>query len=517
MAVAKVVALVVVVVAALASSSKDHACEAKKVHGELQLSSINTERYLTKFAADGDAELKVRAKFEARGGFWEKKHQVELDIFTEDGFRTFKQKLDKGSLCDDRVKHAHKREPVAPRLRSEEKKGSSVAISLDWKNEKKSQVLYIYVTDCALEWYNAKGLPPLLYDLEIVTEHLGHLPSDEWGLLTFNLLTSLVLSALFVLLIRKCFEVYQKQKQIHAFILVVVAAYFLQILSLVCETLHLIVFNYNGHGLRWRYTFFALDFVSEIAQGASEHLISLLLIFLACGWTTKSFDDVVQSVTKSSGGKGSGDSIMGALNALMRNPRVKRLVKSMARQLSSPVRSIFSQVSLGGVFVAGLTVINLALEMMGRQYHDEFSQFHDHEHWPGKCILVLRVILWVMFIAGAAMSYSGCEKGGELSTSILSIALFGSIWLLAFPFSVLVADRLAPRLRHRFVSIASVVLQMIALQYLCYLCFFAKSFKKISSIADPRKAQTLPSDSTRSDGPGKPQKVRRRSFKVAYD
>ena len=175
------------------------------------------------------------------------------------------------------MKHAYKREVVAPRLRSAGRRSDPVEVNLDWTNDQKSQIFYLYVTDCALEWYNAKGLPPLMYDLEIVTEQHGHLPSDEWGLLTFNLLTSIVLGALFFVLLGKSADAYRKQKQIHAFVLVVVAAYALQLLSLVCETLHLVVYNYNGKGLRWRHTFFALDFVSEVSQGASEHLVSLLM------------------------------------------------------------------------------------------------------------------------------------------------------------------------------------------------------------------------------------------------
>ncbi|WZN63614.1 hypothetical protein HKI87_08g51630 [Chloropicon roscoffensis] len=77
--------------------------------------------------------------------------------------------------------------------------------------------------------------------------------------------------------------------------------------------------------------------------------------------------------------------------------------------------------------------------MMGRRYHDEFSQFHDHEHWPGKCILALRVMLWVIFLGGALMTHNGCKKGSELRSSMVSLAAFGSVWLLAFPVTVVVA------------------------------------------------------------------------------
>ena len=409
----------------------------KVVHGEAQLGSVNTERYLTKFSATKGAELRLRATFDVGSGFWDKKHSVELDVFTEAGFGTFKQKLDRGSLCDDRVKHAYKREVVAPRLRSAGRRSDPVEVNLDWTNDQKSQIFYLYVTDCALEWYNAKGLPPLMYDLEIVTEQHGHLPSDEWGLLTFNLLTSIVLGALFFVLLGKSADAYRKQKQIHAFVLVVVAAYALQLLSLVCETLHLVVYNYNGKGLRWRHTFFALDFVSEVSQGASEHLVSLLLIFLACGWTTVSLNEVVRQVTDAAAkapAPGSRGGELGIVELAARSAR--RLLR---KQLASPARSIFRQVSLGGVFVVVLTALHLLLEMMGRRYHDEFSQFHDHEHWPGKCILALRVMLWVIFLGGALMSHNGCKKGSGLRSSMVSLAAFGSVWLLAFPVTVVVA------------------------------------------------------------------------------
>ena len=370
-----------------------------------------------------------------------------------------------------------------------------------------------------------QDLPSLKYDLEIKSETHGHLPSDEWGLLTFNLFAALLLSALFAWLLLKCLSEYQKHKQIHVFVLIVGGAYALQILSLVCEACHLIVYNWNGRGLRWRHTFFALDFVSEIAQGTSEHLVALLLIFLGCGWTTMNLHDLVQSVSTSAASKptaiGSGGKDMDLISAcvqavkgVIQSPKVRRLVRMTAKQLGSPVKNIFNQVSLGGVFVVFLTFVNLTLEMLGRQYHDEFSQFHDHEHWPGKCILLVRVALWLTFITGAFMTYSGCKKQSELRKSMKNIALFGSIWLLAFPVSVVIAEMMAPRWRHRFVYTSSVLLQLIALQYLVYLCFFSRSFTKISSIAVPSKANTLPSESVKATTKQAP---RRRALKVAYD
>jgi len=512
------------------------------VHEAVQLTSIDTEAYLTKFVVDKGANLQLAVQLHLDDAFWDVgKHTLEIDVFNEKGFETFRTLLEKGSLCDQRLKHAHKRYAVTRKPATRLQVQLGYGVSDAWRNEGPSQVFYIYATDCALEFYNAKSVPSVKYDLEIQTEHLGHLPSDEWGLLTFNFFFFLALSGLFAMLLLRCKELYRKHKQVHIFVLVVAGAYALQIVSLFCEMCHLIVYNWNGKGLRWRHTFFALDFVAEIAQGTSEHLVALLLIFLACGWTTTNLHDFVQSVSTTTaaaiaanGGSGIGPVSSGGgsqdptlvqvglrvLAKALQHPKVNKMARTLTKQLRSPAQSIFRKVSLGGLFVAWLTALHLALEMLGRQYHDEFSQFHDHEHWPGRCILFLRLVLWCMFVTGAYMTYSSCKKQTDLRKSMLNLALFGSIWLLAFPVSVLFADMLAPRFRHRVVYIGSVLLQTVALHYLVYLGLFSKTFTKVSSIANPSKASTLPSEglvSVQSNPAETKQATRRRKLKVAYD
>jgi len=66
----------------------------------------------------------------------------------------------------------------------------------------------------------------------------------------------------------------------------VAIAYLLQTVALMLELAHLSVFSRDGKGLQWRHTFFAADFAAEVLQGVSELLTALLLLFLACGWTT---------------------------------------------------------------------------------------------------------------------------------------------------------------------------------------------------------------------------------------
>ena len=48
--------------------------------------------------------------------------------------------------------------------------------------------------------------------------------------------------------------------------LIVIFAHACQLGSLVLEYMHITVFSMNGKGLRWRYTWFAADFASDMLQ-----------------------------------------------------------------------------------------------------------------------------------------------------------------------------------------------------------------------------------------------------------
>ena len=52
----------------------------------------------------------------------------------------------------------------------------------------------------------------------------------------------------------------------------------------------------DGKGLRWRHSWFPLDFFSEVFQGLSELLLSMILIFLGCGWTTLTVGEATEAV-----------------------------------------------------------------------------------------------------------------------------------------------------------------------------------------------------------------------------
>ena len=87
---------------------------------------------------------------------------------------------------------------------------------------------------------------------------LGVIYGMAWIGMTASLLAFLTLA----------YQQYERSKSIHALVLVVLIAHVCQVMSLMLEFMHITVFAINGKGLRWRYTWFAADFASEMLQGA---------------------------------------------------------------------------------------------------------------------------------------------------------------------------------------------------------------------------------------------------------
>jgi hypothetical protein len=152
-------------------------------------------------------------------------------------------------------------------------------------NASRSAFWYIVVADCALEFYDAKP-PPLHFDITIKNNG-QHLPSDLSGIgwvYVTNFLFMFFLGLVFVSMAIRMHR--RNEKTTHLVVLLVMLAYFLQMLSLFLELLHLRRFVKDGKGLRWRYSYLPADFMAEVTQGTSEFITTMTLLFLVCGWTT---------------------------------------------------------------------------------------------------------------------------------------------------------------------------------------------------------------------------------------
>jgi hypothetical protein len=178
--------------------------------------------------------------------------------------------------------------------------------------------------------------------------------------------------------------------------------------------IHLIQFSRDGHGFRWRYHRLPLDFISDTCQNLSEAIVIILIISIGRGWT------LIDGTTK----------------------------------------DIIKLWSTGFIVI----FVQFLLELWSRRYDDDFSTFHDHDHWAGYILMMMRVVTCgiLLYFSKSTMKKVGDDT--QNSDFIKKFSVLGSIWLLLFPITVFfVAPAVAPYKRHFIVTVATVLLQSIAL------------------------------------------------------
>ena len=397
---------------------------------------------------------------------------------------------------------------------------------------------YVVVSDCALEFYEAHP-PPMRYELTMFNGG-SHLPSDLNGMGVLYFFSLLLLLAGAGPAFASARHQYRRLGRVHVLVALLGAAYAAQTLSFLLELWHLAVFARDGKGLQWRYTFIAADFAAEVSQGFSEFVVAALLLFLACGWTTVSVGSVGARLLNSleSGGvdaddpsraaaargsagaaKRAGRDFKEGVSAIVKtalhldedNPEVKRRVASVTRALQQPARLVGvagqggrassttgaaggashlsgGRVDAGGYFLLAFAAVTAYLEMASRRFTDDFSAFHDHEHWPGYCLVLLRLCLLCLFLVGGKATIAAAEsRDPEAAQFLKKLRAVGGAWLAAFPFLVCTAWCAPPYFRHRYVCGGLALLQSAAIIGLAYLCLASERFLALSTVA-PRSA-----------------------------
>jgi len=435
--------------------------DAKVNIGVARLDSMITELFVAKFAFSSSAhgvisgDFNVTARYLAQRPDWLKYGQnvqyrsLQVAMYNEQAWAKYNQAILKGSLCVDRLRMAIFRKLV-PLGDLKEGETEDVKFTMDEvvKPEVNSHYWYGIVADCSLEEYDAH--PPKLAYTIVFKNGDSHLPADEDGMFGSHIFVMVLLVGCLCALCYGIHKSLQDTKQVHLAVLIVLAAAVFQLLSVVCELLHLRTYMQDGLGLRWRYTWFPCDFYSEVWQGLSELLIQFMLISLAFGWT----------IVPNAGEAGT-------------------FFKSLARPYE-----LFKQVSRASIFVIVLATAQFSLELCGRAYEDDFNQFHDHEHWPGYLLMGMRVVLASLFLYGVRLTKKETTRSDlpEVSRFFLKLQLTGCLWFLAFPVLVFMASLVRDQNKHRVVSIGAIMMQMGALGYLMFMLLTKSDYYKISTL-----------------------------------
>ena len=119
---------------------------------------------------------------------------------------------------------------------------------------------------------------------------------------------------------------------------------------------------------------------------------------------------------------------------------------------------------------------------MGRQYEEDFNNFHDFEHTPGLLLIAIRLGLCATFLWALRRSRR-VERQKEVLSFLGKLAWFGGVWFLCLPFLVFVALALPPYRRHQLVAGGTVAGQAVALFLVSALFSEGSDYYKMSSLA----------------------------------
>jgi hypothetical protein len=231
--------------------------------------------------------------------FDQRPHSLKACLYNDGAWQQFQTLMKKGSLCKDRVAVATKCVPIMPRR---SKGHELIGFSTTLQSENSDHYWYAVLADCYLEEYDAHP-PRVHFEVKFLNAG-GHLPADEDGLHTIHLILFFILSAFGIYALSLMHKQFMTLGQIHLSAILLTVAYVLQCGSIFFELCHLIRYEADGKGLRWRHTVFALDFLSETWQQLSELIISFLLISIGFGWTLQSPQTVVATAGIGGGGTG---------------------------------------------------------------------------------------------------------------------------------------------------------------------------------------------------------------------
>lgn len=188
-------------------------------------------------------------------------------------------------------------------------------------------------------------------------------------------------------------------------LLFVNGAIFAQLLSLICEAIHLYIYSYNGTGS------FIFTLLHQIFSVGSQFIFTFLLILLSWGWTI-SFTE-------------------------------------------------FESMSFFLPFSIIIGLLQIFFVIVSKNSDDEYYKFHDYEDWAGKLILMFRISIFYYFLKGIYRTFS--EANQRVRFFILKMGFFGSIYFLAVPAISIINTFIAQYCRHQVMEIGSLILQILGM------------------------------------------------------
>ncbi len=343
--------------------------DAKLIEGQLRLTSETTEAFLGKFSFSREGKIDFAAHVSPnqptatsnknQPNYYDNRpHQLLIALYDDAAWAKYNALLKSGSLCRERIDVATHTHPIRALRGQSGVPGNAFMFSRTVSQPTSALHMFATLTDCMLEEYSA--YPPALDYRVVFTNGGDHLPADEDGMIPLFYIAVLAFSALLVLYLQLLRALVAKYQQSHLLVLLLGVALGAQVLALALQLAHLHVYQANGLGLKLRHTgwLLAFDFYSEMAQLLSELTVALTLVALAFGWMLTDYF---------------------------------RMDAVLARK---PMFAL-------SVFCG----LHLWLQFKGRQFEEDFSHFHDFQHWPGALLMLIRIAMLLVFALGMALAH----------------------------------------------------------------------------------------------------------------
>ena len=266
--------------------------------------------------------------------------------------------------------------------------------SYDIPEISKNEVLYVLISDWLETTHQIdSNLPKVDVELHMLNSD-SEFSHEEYGILTLNLIL------LFIYLYFLASNTYSlvikamSNDEVDYIKVGWIFAIYMELLHIGAQTIHLIVYSYNGLG------FYILDVISTVLQMNSQIIVVGLLILIAYGWEITDADIYKDS---------------------------KKYV-------------IF-----GGIIWSLHTLMAYLTAFDDGEHH----KYHDYSGMQGVGIIIIRICLYIAFINGVIKTHGKVPSKTQRFLKALSVA--GTLYMLTFPALWLFSTVITAYLRNRLI------------------------------------------------------------------
>ncbi|GKY98307.1 hypothetical protein MPSEU_000788300 [Mayamaea pseudoterrestris] len=436
--------------------------ESKAISGDFRLSGLKSEYVLSTFSvmpSGGRVKLHLVSH-----GMYEDESHLKFRLYRDVEWPAYLQ----ATTCMDRIKHAKITQNVSfVKDLEDDKYKATVNVMLfnspDDGAKPRSHYWYFVLDDCSLEEYFQDNKVPLMhYDLLLFNhlsssgQDLSHLSADEHDMTTLHTVCLLVsggVAALLLFLIVLSATA-GKNQSIHAAVLWVAASAGLDACSSFFEIMHLQIYKANGVGS------YFIDAMSAHAEAICDSMLVILLLSIASGWTLPS--DVI------------------AVNAATAN-HFQRLLREMGRPMAN-----LRHFNAAGLLAIFITVAHIVLAQLGRTFNEDFNSYHQFEHWPGRTLMGMRVILGFLFALTTIQTRIRC-KAKQLRAFYKKLGILGFIWFQSLPLLTMGVNIFMPyHVRHPTISIGTALMQSSSIMLFAWLVTaHSSTYHSLSHLSAP--------------------------------